>query len=194
VKRGGTAIRKLHDSDRLLQIGGAAREWEAVRLEGQAMAELMVPPSDVVASHGEAVSRDIRDSSQGKWALINTLENPDQIGLDASEQRMHRAIENDVLELAVDAAESIQAANSIEKMLAHQMAAAHNMAMKLLPKGIEQRDPTHMQKYINSAARLLDVYREGMLALHRMKAGGKQTVRVEHVHVHEGGQAIVGNV
>jgi hypothetical protein len=28
----------------------------------------------------------------------------------------------------------------------------------------------------------------------KLKRGGEQTVRVEHVHVHQGGQAIVGNV
>jgi hypothetical protein len=31
-------------------------------------------------------------------------------------------------------------------------------------------------------------------ALAKLRRGGEQTVRVEHVHVHEGGQAIVGNV
>jgi hypothetical protein len=31
-------------------------------------------------------------------------------------------------------------------------------------------------------------------ALRRLRNGGSQTVRVEHVHVNEGGQAIIGNV
>jgi len=31
-------------------------------------------------------------------------------------------------------------------------------------------------------------------ALSKLRRGGSQTVRVEHVHVHNGGQAIVGNV
>jgi hypothetical protein len=31
-------------------------------------------------------------------------------------------------------------------------------------------------------------------ALKRYRTGGGQTVRVEHVTIHEGGQAIVGNV
>ena len=33
-----------------------------------------------------------------------------------------------------------------------------------------------------------------METLKRYRTGGQQTVKVEHVHVHEGGQAIVGNV
>jgi hypothetical protein len=30
--------------------------------------------------------------------------------------------------------------------------------------------------------------------LRRLRNGGSQFVRVEHVHVHEGGQAVIGNV
>jgi hypothetical protein len=79
-------------------------------------------------------------------------------------------------------------------MLVHQMALAHDTAMRLLPKAIEQRDPANMTRFVNAAARLMDIYREGMLAVHRVKAGGRQTVTVQHVHVGDGGQAIVGAV
>jgi hypothetical protein len=30
--------------------------------------------------------------------------------------------------------------------------------------------------------------------LRRLRNGGQQFVRVEHVHIHDGGQAVVGNV
>jgi hypothetical protein len=30
--------------------------------------------------------------------------------------------------------------------------------------------------------------------LRRMRSGGQQFVRVEHVHVNDGGQAVIGNV
>ncbi len=33
-----------------------------------------------------------------------------------------------------------------------------------------------------------------MAALKKYRTGGEQMVKVEHVHVHEGGQAIVGDV
>jgi hypothetical protein len=35
---------------------------------------------------------------------------------------------------------------------------------------------------------------QGALALHKLKTGGTQTLVVQHVHVGQGGQAIVGNV
>ena len=51
-----------------------------------------------------------------------------------------------------------------------------------------------MTKYVNAAARLMDTYREGMVAIHRVKAGGRQTVTVQHVHVSDGGRAVIGAV
>jgi hypothetical protein len=46
----------------------------------------------------------------------------------------------------------------------------------------------------SGAARLLRAYATQAEALRRLRNGGSQTVRVEHVHVNEGGQAIIGNV
>jgi hypothetical protein len=33
-----------------------------------------------------------------------------------------------------------------------------------------------------------------MEALRRLRSGGQRFVRVEHVHVNDGGQAVIGNV
>src|SRR3954463_11020667 len=46
----------------------------------------------------------------------------------------------------------------------------------------------------SAAARLLRAYAAQVEALRRLRNGNSQTVRVEHVHVNEGGQAIIGNV
>jgi hypothetical protein len=192
MSRSSGAIRKMQDSRRLAETGGPAQQPEAGRLESQASAELMVDESAMVKSHGEAVLRDVVDSSSSHWAFVDTLRDPGLIAVDASEQRLERVRDAGVLELALDASESVKAGNSIEKMLVHQMAACHEYAMRLLPKAIEQRDANNMAKYVTASARLMDVYRESMLALHRAKAGGRQTVTV--VHVHEGAQAVVGAV
>ena len=45
----------------------------------------------------------------------------------------------------------------------------------------------------SAAARLLRAYTQ-VEALRRLRHGGSQTLRVEHVHVNEGGQALIGNV
>jgi hypothetical protein len=44
------------------------------------------------------------------------------------------------------------------------------------------------------AARLLRAYAIQVEALRRLRNGGSQTVRVEHVDVNEGGQAVTGAV
>jgi hypothetical protein len=55
--------------------------------------------------------------------------------------------------------------------------------------GIPQLD-----SYGNLAVKLLRTYTAQLEALTKLRRGGEQTVRVEHVHVHAGGQAVVGNV
>jgi hypothetical protein len=46
----------------------------------------------------------------------------------------------------------------------------------------------------SAAARLMRAYSGQVEALRRLRHGGDQYVRVEHVHVNEGGQALIGNV
>lgn len=41
-------------------------------------------------------------------------------------------------------------------------------------------------------ARLSGSYQAGMMTLQRMRSGGRQTVIVQHNHVGEGGQAVIG--
>src|SRR4051812_855420 len=51
-----------------------------------------------------------------------------------------------------------------------------------------------MQECGNLAVKLLRTYTTQIEALAKLRRGGEQRVRIEHVHVHEGAQAIVGNV
>jgi hypothetical protein len=59
-------------------------------------------------------------------------EGTDRIADDASIRRTDLLIQPsfDCVAMGIDAAESIQAGNSIEKMLAHQMAVAHEMPLR----------------------------------------------------------------
>ena len=88
----------------------------------------------------------------------------------------------------------IKPADEIEGMLAAQMVATHNAAMKLLQRlksveTIQQQDSAG-----NLATKLLRTYATQVEALQRYRGKGQQKVTVEHVHVHSGGQAIVGTV
>ena len=46
----------------------------------------------------------------------------------------------------------------------------------------------------SAAARLLRAYATQVEVLRRLRHGGQQYVRVEHVYVNDGGQAVIGNV
>jgi hypothetical protein len=72
---------------------------------------------------------------------------------------MQLAADAGVLELAADAAESIQAQNSLERMLSHQMAAAHNYGMQLLTRAMDSKHPAvEAARLVNAASRLLEIY------------------------------------
>lgn len=102
-------------------------------------------------------------------------------------------------EIAVNAAlamiEAAAPRNEIEAALAVQMACTHTAAMAVLTRlGGGQGNERRLAGLGSAAARLLRAYTTQVEALRRLRGGGQQFVRVEHVHVQEGGQAIVGNV
>jgi hypothetical protein len=122
----------------------------------------------------------------------------------ARRERLELAREADVLTAGVDAAESIGARNSLEKMLAHQMAASHRLALKF---GARAANLLHRYEFApsnqglsveacrlaNTSAPLMAAYQDNLVALERFRRGGRQTVRVVHqtVAVGPGGQAVV---
>ena len=88
----------------------------------------------------------------------------------------------------------IEPRDQIEAMLAAQMAAVHNASMTFARRlahvdNIPQQDSA--ERAFNKLARTFAAQVE---ALKRYRSGGEQKMTVQHVHVAEGGQAIVGNV
>ncbi len=88
----------------------------------------------------------------------------------------------------------IGAQDQVESMLAAQMAAVHMATMTFARRlahveTIDQQDSA--ERAFNKLARTFAAQVE---ALRRHRTGGEQKVTVELVHVHQGGQAIVGNV
>ena len=120
-----------------------------------------------------------------------TLERPDTIGLEASSRRLDLLADADVVSLGVDAAESINANDSLEKMLAHQLAGAHKYALKLLALIDRTNDNLEKLRLTNASARMMQAYQEGMKLLHKIRSGGRQTVVVQHVTVSDGGKAVI---
>lgn len=77
--------------------------------------------------------------SNARCAVRNTLEQgANRIAEEASVRRTDLLMRPgfDALALAVDAAESIGAANSLEKMLAHQLGVTHEAAPRLMDRAL----------------------------------------------------------
>ena len=108
-----------------------------------------------------------------------------------------------MLTLAVETAEDAKAETATEKMLAHQLAAAHPLCMELLALAVDEthkhRKASHLNtgalaeagKTATAAARLMGAVATTALALDRLRNGGRQTVTVQHISVEAGGQAVV---
>ncbi|MCJ2092785.1 hypothetical protein MKK67_09765 [Methylobacterium sp. J-072] len=94
----------------------------------------------------------------------------------------------------LSAVEAVRPENEVEGMLAVQMATTHQAAMQALGKACQTSAPDVAETMGNLANKLMRTYTQQVEALAKLRRGGEQTVRVEHVHVYEGGQAIVGNV
>ena len=79
-------------------------------------------------------------------------------------------------------------------MLAAQMAAVH-MATMTFARRLNHVDNIPQQDSAERAFnKLTRTFATQMETLKRYRTGGQQKVTVEHVHVHVGGQAIVGAV
>jgi hypothetical protein len=88
----------------------------------------------------------------------------------------------------------IQPQDELEGMLAVQMIGVHNMAMEYMGKATRTDRVNFMSTYMNVATKSLRTFTAQMEALKKYRTGGQQKMIVEHVHVNEGGQAIVGTV
>jgi hypothetical protein len=91
---------------------------------------------------------------------------------------------------------AFKAADEIEGMIAAQAMAAHHTSMECSRRAMIPDQPFEAaQGFRKAAANASRTFIELLSALDRKRGkGGQQVVRVEHVHVHPGGQAVVGNV
>ena len=185
----------LEAADNRVAYNGTPAEEVGAALLAQAREKL---PEPELGTGGELIQQ--RGAS---GYLSYTLDYPDFIAADASAQRMHLAAEAGALALGVDTADTIQAQNSAERMLSHQLGAAHAGAMKLMgqmtnmmmlqDKAIRTDDSANVRvtRLAGAASRLMVAYQQGLVTLDRLRAGGKQTIIVQHVQVNVGGQAVV---
>jgi hypothetical protein len=87
----------------------------------------------------------------------------------------------------------IEPKDELEGMMAAQLIAAHNAAMECFRRAmIDELTFEGRNENLAQANKLSRTYATLLEALNLHRGKGQQKVTVEHVHVHEGGQAIVG--
>jgi hypothetical protein len=104
--------------------------------------------------------------------------------------------ETESLIKAITALAEFAPRNSIEASLAAQMTATGEMALMFLNRAtLPEQTVDGVDRNVVRATRLMRLHLEQIEAMQKLKGkAGQQKVTVEHVHVHEGEQAIVGAV
>jgi hypothetical protein len=95
---------------------------------------------------------------------------------------------------ALAAMHGIAPRDELEGMLAAQMVAVHSAAMRCLRQLKVSEVVPQQDSNGNLAVKLMRTYAMQMETLQRYRGKGEQKMTVEHVHVYQGGQAIVGVV
>lgn len=189
---------ELNEAERALVDSFRERQSEAVTVPRAELKEADDGERTLKLAHktesdfdlAEAVLCEALGTDDKKYAgsLINAIANastaPDQL-----QENGHNVIGN-----AIVAASTLKAESPAEGMLIAQMIAVHNSAMAMLAKMHQSTHIKQMDSAANQANKLLRTFAVQMETLKRYRQKASQTVRVDHVHVNEGGQAIVGDV
>ena len=172
----------------------------AKRLEQQIEAKLPEERCELVT--GGELNPALLGSDRPDYA--NTLIRPSRVNPAASRERLDLLNESGALDAGMDLAETVGAANSIEKMLSHQMAVSHRTALKLgkhVDSAIQRlvaidpcardRASVEVSRLTGSMTRAMLAFQSAAMTLERIRSGGKQTHVVQYVVVKDGGQAMV---
>lgn len=131
---------------------------------------------------------DVFGTRSGEFALTNVQSLANIIrGKDPQSSR-------DPVNAALASIEAIEPKDELEAMLAVQMAATHSLQLTMMLRLKNAGTLEGFETYGNMATKLARTFTAQIDALAKLRRGGEQTVRVEHVHVYPGGKAVVGTV
>lgn len=89
---------------------------------------------------------------------------------------------------------ALGAQTSLEELLIAQMTSIHFLQQKTIALATKSCLVEHMQFYANSAIKLANCFTQQAALLAKLQGISGQKIIVEHVEVHHGGQAVVGNI
>ena len=87
---------------------------------------------------------------------------------------------------------SARCQSELEALIAVEIVATGFAGLRFLRQSQHSMTDDYIRTYGPSANKLLRLQLDLIQALDRLRRGHKQTVEVRHVHVHDGGQAVVG--
>jgi hypothetical protein len=104
------------------------------------------------------------------------------------------ALEERTLNAALATIYSMRPNSELEALLAIQIVATAFSGLRFLRQSQHHMAEDFIDVYGSYALKLLRLQTELIAAFERLRRGNKQTVEVRHVHIHSGGQGLVGIV
>ena len=149
-------------------------------------------PQTVTLPKGTQSHRELSGSSEGDFTHVLALQTVQTFWVapfdDAEKGRHYQA--------GLAALKGFTPRDELEGMLAAQMIGLHNAAMECMRRAMLLDQPFEYQTcLLGQANALARSYTLMMESLNRYRGKAtEQKVTVEHVHVHDGGHAIVGSI
>jgi hypothetical protein len=147
-----------------------------------------------------AVKIDHPDPVFGHLALLKAVGSTDSDFLEGLTKQLVNAgshgsaADEDGINFMRAVVKGVEPRDQIEAMLAAQMAAVHMASMTFARRLAHVDNIPQQDSASNAFNKLAKTFAAQVEALKRYRGGGEQKMTVQHVHVAEGGQAIVGNV
>lgn len=209
------AVLRASAVDGFQPLWRAKRLAEAVVLETIAAKVIELPGTPRRGNGGEIKLKVVIDAPWNQQEIARaTSDTPDLLNAQASVARLELARNADSLALAADTAQRSGASTPAEQMVAHQMATAHMLAMKLAAKAQmflerkflsytadlggdteakrEQIASIEAGRLATASARMMEATARAAVVLDRLKNGSTQTIIVQQkVDVQSGAQAVV---
>jgi hypothetical protein len=147
-----------------------------------------------------AVKIDHPDPVFGHLSLLKAVGSTDSDFLEGLKKQLVNAgshgsaADEDGINFMLSVVKGVEPRDQIEAMLAAQMAAVHMASMTFARRLGHVETIPQQDSASNAFNKLTRTFAAQVEALKRYRSGGEQKMTVQHVHVAEGGQAIVGNV
>ena len=150
---------------------------------------------------GYGLSWDGDDQTSGNIAFANVMASDDllfsngvMLQLARIACRQDGTLNSDDVDFCLSVVRAVEPRDPVEALLASQMAAIHNATMHMAQYMRCSDTRPQLETGCNMLNKLARTFALQTEALKKHRSSGEQTIKVQHVTVNEGGQAIVGNV